>query len=276
MVSSRQLLMVDPDPAIHELLGGLLKREDRNIQDVYDLPKALDHLRHQPYDLVVAGQNGSDPIKFLRNMRAIRKDAKVILTGDCNPAQAIAAIRARAFGYCHKPLPGGHLVEMVQQALDSSAWDDDIRVLSARPEWTTLEVRSKLTAAERTTHLVRELMADVQPSVSEDLIAAFRELLMNGIEHGAKSDARKRVRVAILRTSNSVIVHMRDPGPGFSMDRIAHAAVCNPEDAPTRHVEIRAEQGQRPGGFGILMASNLVDDLLYNERGNEVVFVKNL
>jgi len=213
---------------------------------------------------------------LLRSMRAIRPEAKVILTGDRNPAKAIAAIRARAFGYCHKPLPTGPLSEMVQQALDASSWSDDIHVISARPEWTTLEVRCKLGAAERTTHLARELAADLPPAVSEDVIAAFRELLMNGIEHGGKCNPRKRVRVAILRTPTSVIVHMRDPGSGFAMDRIHHAAVCNPDDSPTRHVEIRAEQGQRPGGFGILMASNLVDDLLYNERGNEVVFVKKL
>ena len=43
-----------------------------------------------------------------------------------------------------------------------------------------------------------------------------------------------------------------------------------------RHVEIRAEKGQRPGGFGILMSRTLVDELLYNERGNAVLFVKYL
>ena len=32
----------------------------------------------------------------------------------------------------------------------------------------------------------------------------------------------------------------------------------------------------KPGGFGILMSRNLVDDLLYNERGNAVLFVKYL
>ncbi|SPF46834.1 hypothetical protein SBA4_3580017 [Candidatus Sulfopaludibacter sp. SbA4] len=36
------------------------------------------------------------------------------------------------------------------------------------------------------------------------------------------------------------------------------------------------EQGQRPGGFGILMTRNLVDELIYNERGNAVLFVKYL
>jgi anti-sigma regulatory factor (Ser/Thr protein kinase) len=70
------------------------------------------------------------------------------------------------------------------------------------------------------------------------------------------------------------MVHMRDPGKGFSFEKIAHAAVSNPEELPTLHAEIRAQRGQRPGGFGILMASRLVDQLLYNERGNEVFFVK--
>jgi hypothetical protein len=35
-------------------------------------------------------------------------------------------------------------------------------------------------------------------------------------------------------------------------------------------------QGKRPGGFGILMATKLVDDLIYNEKGNEVLLVKYL
>jgi anti-sigma regulatory factor (Ser/Thr protein kinase) len=31
------------------------------------------------------------------------------------------------------------------------------------------------------------------------------------------------------------------------------------------------EKGLRGGGFGILLASQLVDDLVYNERHNEVL-----
>jgi len=35
-------LLIDADPAVHDSLGGLLKREDRVIQDVYDAQEALD------------------------------------------------------------------------------------------------------------------------------------------------------------------------------------------------------------------------------------------
>jgi anti-sigma regulatory factor (Ser/Thr protein kinase) len=118
--------------------------------------------------------------------------------------------------------------------------------------------------------------SDLSPHTREDIAAAFRELLLNGIEHGAKGDPKKRVRASILRTGSSVIVHLHDPGKGFSLDLLPHAAISNPADSPVRHVEFREEHGQRPGGFGILMTRNLVDELLYNERGNSVLFVKYL
>jgi DNA-binding response OmpR family regulator len=277
-VPSRCLLLVDSDPAIHELLGDILKGDDRRIDDVFDGQEALDRLRTEPCDLVVAGQgrNGLDGLKLLRRLSAIRPETRVIVTGEPKPELVVGAIRQHAYSYFHKPLAAGPVAEMVQQALTAESWRDDIRVLSARPEWVTLEVRCKMEAADRTIHFLRELESDLAPHTRDDVAAAFRELLMNAIEHGGKSDPRKRVRVSFLRTPRSLIVHVADPGSGFSLDMLPHAAISNPEDEPTRHVEVRAEEGRRPGGFGILMTRNLVDELLYNERGNAALFVKYL
>jgi len=277
-LSSRCLLLIDADPAVHESLGGLLKREDRDIQDVYDGAEAIERLRTLPVDLVLAGQgrNGFDGLKLLRQVRSIRPQAKVILSGERDPARVIRAIRQRAYSYFHQPLARGGLTDMVQQALDAGSWQDDIRVVSARPEWITLDVRCKIEAADRTTHFLREMLGDLEEHTAEDVSGAFRELLMNAIEHGGHSDPRKRVRASLLRISRAVIVHIHDPGTGFSLDFLPHAAISNPEDDPTKHVEIRAEAGKRPGGFGILLTRNMVDELLYNERGNAVLFVKYL
>jgi DNA-binding NarL/FixJ family response regulator len=277
-VNSRALLLIDADPAVQELLTGMLRRDDRRIQTVSDGRDALDRLRQWHCDVVVAGQgrNGFDGLKLVRQVRAIQPEARVIVTGDPDPQHILTAIRERAYGYLHKPISEGPLSEMVAQALDSGAWRDDIRVVSSRPEWISLDVRCKLDAAERTTHFLRELSADLPLQIRDDVTAAFRELLMNGIEHGGKSNPRKRVRASLLRTPRSVIVHIQDPGKGFSLDMLPHAAISNPEGSPIKHVEIRAEEGRRPGGFGILMSRNMVDELLYNERGNAVLFVKYL
>ena len=42
------------------------------------------------------------------------------------------------------------------------------------------------------------------------------------------------------------------------------------------HMAVREEQGLRAGGFGILLASKLVDELIYGEHGDDVVLVKYL
>jgi anti-sigma regulatory factor (Ser/Thr protein kinase)/CheY-like chemotaxis protein len=274
---TRRLLLLDPDPSTQEYLAGILKRDDREVEEVSNSREALDRIRAAPVDLLVAADgNGCDPLKLLRQVRSIRPETKVILTGESDPARIIKSIRQRAFSYFHPPVPEVPLADMVQHALDAEGWQDDIRVISARPEWITLDIRCKIEAADRTTHFLREIQADLSPQIAEDVASAFRELLMNAIEHGGKNDPRKRVRTSLLRTARAIIVHIHDPGTGFSLDFLPHAAISNPEDSPIRHVEVRAETGKRPGGFGILLTKNLVNELLYNEKGNAVLFVKYL
>ena|SRR5450432_1099255 len=248
------------------------------IQDAFTQREALERLRTVKFDLVVAGQgnNGFDGLNLMRRMRSLQPRARVIVTGDADRSRIVRAVREHAYAYFHRPIQGAQLWDMVQQALDSRAWKDDIRVISARPEWITLDVRCKFDAAERTTHFLREMVADLPVQTREDVGAAIRELLMNAVEHGGHSNPRKRARASLLRTARAVIVHIHDPGTGFSLDFLPHAAISNPADSPIKHVEVRAGEGKRPGGFGILMTRNMVDELLYNERGNAVLFVKYL
>jgi anti-sigma regulatory factor (Ser/Thr protein kinase) len=41
-------------------------------------------------------------------------------------------------------------------------------------------------------------------------------------------------------------------------------------------MHVREAKGLRPGGFGLMTVRASVDELLYNEQRNEVVFVKYL
>ena len=160
-MSPRSLLLIEADPVVQGYLSGLLQRDDREIRQVPGSKEALDLLRAGPVDLLLAGQgnNGFDGLALLRRVRSIRPATKVILTGESDPRLILAAIRQRAFGYLHRPLGATPLGELVQQALDCETWQDDIRVVSARPEWITLDVRCKIDAADRTTHFLREITA---------------------------------------------------------------------------------------------------------------------
>jgi anti-sigma regulatory factor (Ser/Thr protein kinase) len=123
--------------------------------------------------------------------------------------------------------------------------------------------------------VVQRLGADLPEEVVVSVAEAFRELLLNAVEWGGQLDPNRKVRIACLRTSRMLMYRIADPGPGFNFDNIPHSALSHP-DEPFEHMKVREEQGLRPGGFGLLMVKANVDELVYNEQHNEVVFIKYL
>jgi anti-sigma regulatory factor (Ser/Thr protein kinase) len=175
-----------------------------------------------------------------------------------------------------KPFTRDALIIALREALSRSVDADDIEVLSDRPEWISLQIRCKVATADRLTQFVRELPGDLAPNQREEVATAFRELLMNAIEHGGHLDPRKTVDLSFIRTARTIVYYIRDPGEGFSPERLEHAATANTPDQPLRHVEVRQQMGLRPGGFGMLMAKNFADELIYSAKGNEVILIKYL
>ena len=130
--------------------------------------------------------------------------------------------------------------------------------------------------ADEVADLMARLEADLAADVRESIAYAFRELLLNAIEWGGQLDATRQVRIACLHSPRMLMYRIADPGPGFRIEDLPHAAIGQPSDQPIEHVRIREEKGIRPGGFGLLTVRASVDELLYNEKRNEVVFVKYL
>jgi anti-sigma regulatory factor (Ser/Thr protein kinase) len=77
-----------------------------------------------------------------------------------------------------------------------------------------------------------------------------------------------------VRTNRVLMYRIADPGQGFNFDDLAHAAISYAD--PTEHMKVREEKQLRPGGFGLLMVRAQVDELVYNEKHNEVMFMKYL
>jgi anti-sigma regulatory factor (Ser/Thr protein kinase) len=115
------------------------------------------------------------------------------------------------------------------------------------------------------------------PDVERDRVAtAFREMLINAIEHGGRFDPTLYVEISYVRARHLVMCRVKDPGEGFSLEELQHAAIANPPDDPLHHLTHREAQGLRPGGFGLLLTRNLVDELIFAEKGNEVLLIKYL
>jgi hypothetical protein len=84
------------------------------------------------------------------------------------------------------------------------------------------------------------------------------------------------IEVRFVRLKRAFICRIKDPGEGFDPAQLQHAAVSNPGDDPLHHASVREELGLRAGGFSILLTSRLLDELVYNERHNELMLVKYL
>jgi anti-sigma regulatory factor (Ser/Thr protein kinase) len=169
------------------------------------------------------------------------------------------------------------VIDIVRDVLDAAPVEAvPIEVISARPEWVELLAPCVLEVADRVQPFMMQLEADLPESIRESVGQAFRELLCNAIEWGGKLDASRKVRIACLRTDRLLLYRIADPGDGFDIERLRHAAICNPDDNPLEHAAVRETQGLRPGGLGLALTRALVDELIYNEKRNEVVFVKYL
>ena len=279
MGAPKRILIVDDDPDVHQLLTAALEAQDRRIESAFDGLEGLKLIEAAPYDLVMTDVNmpGLDGLALLERVRQVRPDTKVVvMTVASTSENIIRAIRDQAFSYFSKPFTINAVSEMAARALASTAAGDDIEVISARPNWLGLRLRCKMETADRILQFLRELGMDLPTAEQENIATAFREILLNAIEHGGGSDPQRKVSVAYVRTERAVLYYVRDPGKGFSFQTLQHAAVSNPLDSPFEHTEVRERMGMRPGGFGILMTRQLVDELIYNEAGNEVLLIKYL
>ena len=153
---------------------------------------------------------------------------------------------------------------------------DGVELVSARPDRIELRVPGDLQAVATAEQMLAPTLADIPPETREAIAIAFRELLGNAIEHGCRLDRSKSVKVRFVRLKRAIVCRIKDPGAGFDPARLEHAAVNNPDDDPLRHARVREQSGMRAGGFGLLLTTRLVDELVYNERHNEVLFVKYL
>jgi len=274
----RTALVVGGDSQIEAELREILESDAWAIQRAPNNATALLMAQKKGFDLILTSEktSGKEDIELLRKIRRIRPHTRLIILADqSTPGDVITSMREHAFSYFSKLYSPDALAVMIRHAMEEPCWDDGIDVLSATPEWIRILARCDLKTADRVLQFFDEI-AELPTPERIAVGMAFREMLVNAIEHGGRLDPNQQVEISYIRARHMVKCRISDPGEGFTLDEIPHAAIANPSDDPVRHVEFRNAQGMRPGGFGVLLAQKLVDQLVYNEQGNEVALIKYL
>jgi anti-sigma regulatory factor (Ser/Thr protein kinase)/CheY-like chemotaxis protein len=274
-----RLLIVRPDPALEEALRSDPSLSQQEVECCEGNVEAVRRTRGRPIDVLL-----TDPLTTVTEDLALTAELHdtqpgvriIVLAPAASHGDVVSALKAHVFACFTAPFDYSEVVSMARAALDAANWRDGIEVVSGLPHWITLRVSCHLLTADRLVRFMTEHAATLPTDNRDLLLTAFREMLLNAMEHGAGFDPAKVIEVTAARTDRAIVYHFRDPGDGFNRADLAHAVASTNPDAVARSAARRFEQGLRPGGFGILIAREIVDELVFNERGNEVLLIKHL
>jgi len=273
---SATVLLAEDDAPSRQIYSTVLEGEGYHVIEVPDGQSALDVLNRQPVDLLVTDimMPGMTGIELLQRARQIHPDLRaIVMTGHKTSEAVIGALANQACEFLEKPFRTEELLEALRVVISHDS-GLHFEVISDRPDWIEIRVPCDLSAVEPIQRFLGHLHEHISKETREAVGAVFRELLNNAIEHGGKCDPSKRVEIKYIQLKRAILYSIKDPGEGFDLSEIEHAAFANPPGEPTRHMERRQELGLRPGGFGIMLASQVIDELVYNEKHNELIFVK--
>jgi DNA-binding response OmpR family regulator len=271
---TQKALIVEDERETGDLLAEILRRRGFDPTVLSEGKPAAPWVRqHQPdlvlLDLMLPDRDGYEICEELKLDRETNAVPIVMVTARSQPEDKVRGLQVGADSYLTKPFTLDQLDGAIRHAF---AWRQDLRRRGTEGE-ICFKMQSATQYLEELNHLLGSLFlySGLSQAQVRQLTMAVRELGTNAIEWGHQKQVERIITVTYRIDPEKVTILIRDTGPGFDPSKLPHAA--NDED-PISHLMVREMLGIREGGFGILMARGLVDDLSYNETGNEVRLVK--
>jgi DNA-binding response OmpR family regulator len=267
-------LIVEDHPEQAGLVSRILRLRDFAPMIAGDGETALELAqRHTPdvilLDLMLPDINGFDVCRRLRTDRSTMLIPIVMLTALDDSQHRMHGFRVGANAYVTKPYGVDQLFEAIEHA---RAWRASMLRRSLQGE-VHVELNSEITLLKDLNDFLMNVCQTTP--LSNDQVMQIRQAVMemaqNAIEWGNEHRSERLVNITYRVHEDQLEIVIRDQGPGFDRNDLPHAAV--PDD-PFSHLDVRDKLGLRAGGFGLLICQGMVDEMRYNEEGNEVTLLK--
>ncbi len=267
-------LIVEDNPEQADMVSGMLRLRGFDPVIAGDGLTGLEEARKRKpdvvlLDLMLPDITGFEVCSRLRTDRTTMLIPVVMLTALTDVVNRIHGFRVGANAYLSKP----YGIDDLYAAIDTArAWRTEMNKADVKGE-IHVEINSEITLLNDLNdfliHLCQETPLD--PEQVMHLRQAVMEMAHNAIEWGNRHQSDRLVTIRYRVYKDYLEIVVRDQGHGFDMSKLPHAAA--PGD-PFTHLDVRDKLGLRAGGFGLMICKGMVDELRYNNVGNEVTMIK--
>jgi DNA-binding response OmpR family regulator len=267
-------LIVEDQPEQADLVARILRLRDYESIVAEDGETGLRMARERIpdvvlLDLMLPDINGFDVCRQLRTDRATMMIPVVMLTALNDVQHRIHGFRVGANAYVTKP----YGVDALFQAITAArAWRASIEQRAIQGE-IHVELNSEINFLKDLNDFLM-LVCQATPLIHDQVVQlrqAVMEMAHNAIEWGNLHQSDRLVNITYRVHDDRLEIVVRDQGPGFDRSSLPHAAVLGD---PFSHLDVRDKLGLRAGGFGLLICRGMVDEMRYNDIGNEVTLIK--
>ena len=220
-------------------------------------------------DLMLPDINGFDVCRRLRTDRVTMLVPVVMLTALNDVQHRVHGFRVGANAYVTKPYGVEDLFDAITSA---RAWRSSMDQRALQGE-IHVELSSEINFLKDLNDFLM-LVCQTTPLTNDQVIQlrqAVMEMAQNAIEWGNLHQSDRLVNITYRVYDDHLEIVVRDQGQGFDRSSLPHAAVAGD---PFTHLDVREKLGLRAGGFGLLICQGMVDELRYNDVGNEVTLIK--
>lgn len=225
-------------------------------------------------DLGLPDADGQDFLQWIKLQNSTI--SVIIVSASKGDNLLIECLNKGASDFVEKPFKPSSLIDIVEHAVRRQKLTPesagDMRADIFASDWIELTAQSEMEYLGRIQRFSEILFTRRLPQkVVDDLRLAMEEFGRNAVEWGNKFAKDKQFRVNYCFFPDRVVLKFEDEGEGFDRSKVP-----DPSKDPIAHLKNRQEQGKRPGGFGIFMMNKIMDEVVYNEKGNLCIMTKYL
>jgi len=278
----KRILVVDDDDSTRRVIIEALSRtgtyEPVGAPDAETALREFDRDRPEIdaaiVDLHLPGMNGDELVARMRELSP--STAVVVITGFRNDGAILKCLEYGAADYLTKPLDLQVLGRTLERALGRRVRlvddDRDVELRAQAKGWVELTAPSDFEYLERFRTFTETLLAtDMDEEEREAIRLATDEIGTNAVEWGNMGDRAKKVRISYCLFDDRITFKVEDEGEGFDPE-----ALDDPTIDPMAHIMARLSKGKRAGGYGVYITKNIMDEVIYSDKGNVVVMTKYL